>query len=195
MMNNLPLKTAETTADLHPLISKRWSPRSFSDREISEDLLLEFLEAARWAASSNNEQPWHFVYAFRGTEGFDQLVSSLMPGNQVWARHAAVLVASIHRHTFSRNGKPNQWAGHDLGMANAQMVLQATHRDVSAHMMAGFDRNAVADLLGLTEDQEVLVVTAFGYLSEASKLDEPLRTRETAPRKRKLLVEIATPLR
>ncbi|MEL7340024.1 MAG: nitroreductase family protein [Bacteroidota bacterium] len=190
-MNTIFSKTADTTADLHPLISKRWSPRSFSEQEISEDLLMELLEAARWAASSNNEQPWEFVYTFRGTDGFDSLLDTLMPGNKKWADNAAVLVLSIARKTFARNGRQNLWSRHDLGMANAQMVLQAAHRNIYAHMMAGFDRQAASTLLNLSEDQEALVMTAFGYVDDPSKLDEALREREIAPRNRKPLADIA----
>lgn len=190
-MNTILFRTADTTADLHPLISKRWSPRSFSEQEISEELLMELLEAARWAASSNNEQPWEFVYAFRGTDGFDSLLDTLMPGNKKWADNAAVLVLSIARKTFARNGRQNLWSRHDLGMANAQMVLQAAHRNIYAHMMAGFDREAASTLLNLSDDQEALVMTAFGYVDDPSKLDEALREREIAPRNRKPLADIA----
>lgn len=190
-MNTILSKSANTTADLHPLISNRWSPRSFSDQEITEEQLHELLEAARWAASSNNEQPWEFIYAFRGTDGFDNLLETLMPGNMKWAENAAVLVLSIARKTFARNGRQNLWSQHDLGMANAQMVLQAAHRNIYAHMMAGFDREAASTLLNLSEDQEALVMTAFGYADDPSKLDEALRERELAPRKRKPLEEIA----
>lgn len=152
---------------------------------------MELLEAARWAASSNNEQPWEFVYAFRGTDGFDSLLDTLMPGNKKWADNAAVLVLSIARKTFARNGRQNLWSRHDLGMANAQMVLQAAHRNIYAHMMAGFDREAASTLLNLSDDQEALVMTAFGYVDDPSKLDEALREREIAPRNRKPLADIA----
>lgn len=183
-------KAPETIHDLHPLIEKRWSPRAFSGEPISEDQMNELFEAARWAASSNNEQPWEYVYALKGTEGFDALWQTIMPGNQPWSQHASVLIASIARNTFARNGKPNLWATHDLGMANAQLMLQAAHRDIYGHMMGGFEKDKLSDLLQLTEDQTPVAMIALGYKAEAETLEEPFRSRELAPRVRKPLEEI-----
>lgn len=185
---------ADTTHDLHPLIGKRWSPRAFSGEPISEEQVHELLEAARWAASSNNEQPWEYVYALKGTEAFEALWETLMPGNQPWSSNASVLIASIARNTFSHNGKPNPWATHDLGMANAQLMLQAVHRDIYGHMMAGFDKGKLSDLLQLSEDQTPVALIALGFKAEADTLEEPFRSRELAPRVRKPLSEIVKKL-
>lgn len=187
-------KAPETTHDLHPLIGKRWSPRAFSGESISDEQVQELLEAARWAASSNNEQPWEYVYALKGTEAFAALWETLLPGNQPWSSNASVLIAAVARNTFSRNGKPNPWATHDLGMANAQLILQAAHRDIYGHMMAGFDTGKLSKLLQLTEDQTPVALIALGYKAEAETLEEPFRSRELSPRVRKPLEEFARKL-
>jgi nitroreductase len=181
---NQNAKVTDTEFDIHSIIEKRWSPRAFADRSISEEQMQELLEAARWSASSMNEQPWRYVYAHKGTPGFEQLWECLMPGNQPWAKNAAVLVVSMYKKTFSRNGRINSSAMHDLGMANAQMILQAAHRDIYAHMMGGFDKGKTSELLGLSEDTVPLCIIAFGYLGNPDQLEEPYKTRELNERKR-----------
>lgn len=188
------IKAAETEHHIHPLICKRWSPRSFSDRAIEEAQMNELLEAARWSASANNEQPWQYVYAHRGTPGFDQLWNCLLPGNQPWAQNAAVLVVAIQRNTFASSGKTNPWAMHDLGMANAQLMLQATSQDIYGHMMAGFDAAKTKAALQLTDDQKPVCIIALGYLGEAEALEEPYLSRELSPRNRRSVTEFATKL-
>ncbi|MEM6264191.1 MAG: nitroreductase family protein [Bacteroidota bacterium] len=190
-MQILTAKTPDTEADLHPLIEKRWSPRSFSDQMIDEAQMTELLEAARWAASCNNEQPWKYVYAFRGTEGFENIWGTLREGNQGWAKNASVLVVSLARQTFGANGNPNPWAAHDLGMANSQLTLQAMDKGIFAHFMAGFYPEKVNELLNLGEDVKPVAVIALGYRGEPEALEEPLRSRELATRSRKELSEIA----
>ncbi len=186
-MNSLDIKSPDTVYHLHPLISRRWSPRAFSDQDIPESQILELLEAARWSASSSNEQPWEYAYALRGTEGFDQIWGTLKPGNQPWSGNAAVLIVAMARQTFRHNGAPNPWARHDLGLANAQLVLQAAHRDIYAHMMAGFFPEKLIRLLDLNEDVSPVCVIALGYLDDPESLDEPFRSRELAPRVRQPL--------
>lgn len=179
------IKEAITKADLHPLILNRWSPRSFSNKAITNDQINELFEAARWSASANNEQPWEFVYALKGNEGFAKLWDCLLAGNQPWTKNAAALVVAIKRNTFEKNGNSNPWAEHDLGMANAQLMLQATHRDIHGHMMAGFDKEKVRAMLELSKDQTPVCFIALGYLGEAEALEEPYLSREQSPRNRK----------
>lgn len=193
-MQTLTVKQPDTTASLHPLIEKRWSPRAFTDEQIPREQLQELLEAARWAASSMNEQPWRYVYAYRGTEGFDQLWSALMAGNQPWAAKASVLLVSLAQTHFLSNGRPNAWAEHDLGMANAQLMLQAASRDLYGHMMGGFHADQVRELLQLEETIKPVCVIALGYRAEAESLEEPFRSRELAPRSRKPVAEFAREL-
>jgi nitroreductase len=183
-------KTADTTYDLHPVIKDRWSPRAFSDKPIARELLLELLEAARWAPSSYNEQPWRYAYAFRGTDGFDRLADTLMPGNKSWAQHAAVLVVAMAKTTLSRNGKPNGVALHDLGLANAQLLAQATSRGIYGHLMGGFSKPEAQALLHLDEETRPVCVIALGYMGDTSTLDETLQAKEAARRSRRPLQEI-----
>lgn len=184
-------KATQTKLEIHPLIEKRWSPRAFADKPISEEQVQELLEAARWSASSMNEQPWRYVYAFKNTPGFEKLWECLMPGNQPWAKNAAVLMAAMYKKTFSRNGRINTSAQHDLGMANAQMILQAAHRDIYAHMMGGFDKEQTKHLLELDQDIEPVCIIALGYLGDPEQLQEPYQTRELASRARLPINSIA----
>lgn len=178
------IKAAKTEHQIEPLLLKRWSPRSFSEQAISVEQLHELFEAASWAASANNEQPWKYVYALKGTPAFEQLWETLKSGNQPWAKDAAALVVSLQRNTFQKNGNPNGKAMHDVGMANAQLVLQAAARDIYAHMMGGYEREPLKALLAEEETVEPVVVIALGYLGEAEALEEPYKSRELAPRTR-----------
>lgn len=183
MMNTT--KSPDITNTIHPLIQKRWSPRAFSEKAISDDTLGQLFEAARWAASAFNEQPWQYVYAKRGTAGFDQLLDCLVFGNQVWAKSAAVLMAAMVKRNLSQTGQPNHWATHDLGLANAQLLLQAADLDIYGHMMAGFDKDKLVTKLELDNSIQPVCMMALGYLGEAGQLEEPYLSRELAPRKRK----------
>ncbi len=191
------MKTIKTANTFHPvidLIKNRWSPRSFFQEEIEQNDLDTILEAASWAPSANNEQPWHYIYAHRGTAGYETLKSCLVPTNAAWAKDAGVLIATIARKTFAATEKENKTAMHDVGMANTNLVLQALSMNIYAHLMGGFDREKLTADLGLTTDQEPVCLIALGFLDVAEKLDEPLRTRETAVRQRKALEEITTHL-
>lgn len=185
MMESIKIKKPVVQTDIHPLIQKRWSPLSFAEKSIDEAQMEELFEAASWAASAYNEQPWHYTYAHRGTDGFDQLWSCLSEGNQPWTKSASVLFAAIHKNTFSNNGKTNDLASHDLGMANAQLLLQAVHRDIYGHLMAGFDKNKLRQVLNLDEDFTPVCMGALGYLGDGNALIGTYKTREQSPRSRK----------
>ena len=171
--------------DLHPLISKRWSPRAYDETTLTKKDLLPLFEAARWAASSMNEQPWRYIYALRGTEAFEKLWNGLLPGNQAWADKAAALIVSVMRTTNSRTGAVNGIALHDVGMANAQLVLQATAQDLSARMMGGIDRLKIKEVIEIDDNEDIVCLIALGKVGSPELLDEPYRSRETAPRERK----------
>lgn len=183
-MNVNNIKSPQVKYDIHPLIQKRWSPRAFSDKAITEEQLYELFEAARWAPSANNEQPWFYVYAFKDTPGFEQLWDCLLPGNQPWTKSAAVLMIAMKRNTFSGNGASNPWSEHDLGMANAQLFLQAAHHNIYGHLLAGFDKEKVKTVLSIDENIEPVCMAALGYLGDIDTLDEPYKSRELAPRNR-----------
>ncbi len=148
-------------------------------------------EAATWTASSSNSQPWVFGYAHRADEAnFQRLLECLVPANQVWARHAAVLVVALARTTFP-TGKPNAWARHDVGAATTTLLLQATAQGLSGHVMAGFEADHTRQAFALPPDVEPVTFTALGYQGSPEELEEPNRTREAAPRTRKPVSEIA----
>lgn len=190
-MNSNTVKIAETKYPVLDLIKNRWSARSFSDEPIDEKDLHTLVEAASWMFSANNEQPWRFIVATRGTIAFSQVMQSLAPGNLLWAKNAAAFIVSIASTVFEKEGHPaNNWAEHDLGAANAALILQATSMNLYAHPMAGFNAAAIKESFGLTEYLKPVIVIALGYLDGAEKLEEPFKSREQAPRKRKPLAEL-----
>ncbi len=173
---------------VHELIQRRWSPRVFSDRPVEAATLLTVLEAARWAPSSFNEQPWSLIVATRETpEHFERLLACLTPGNQSWARHAPVLMLSVAKLAFERNGKPNRHALHDVGLASAQLALQATALGLAVHFMAGFDGALARETFGIPDGFEPGAAAALGYSEEIDRLSDEARERELAPRRRKPL--------
>jgi nitroreductase len=176
---------------VHPLIRERWSPRSFSSREVSNEDLKTVLDAARWAASSFNEQPWRFLVARKAdSEGYQKILSVLLPFNQAWAKSAPVLMITAAKRGFTRNGQPNHYALHDAGAALAYLFLQATAVGLHAHGMGGFDHEKARQELAIPADYEVGAAAALGYLGSPDDLPEPLREQELAKRERKPLSEI-----
>lgn len=174
-----------------PVFHERWSPRSFSDREVSRELLAHIFEAARWAPSSSNEQPWRFLVGRRSSDTYDKIFASLVEANQKWARTAPVLMLGVARTTFTRNNTPNRFALHDLGAADSYLALEAAALGLAAHQMAGFDENKARELLGIPAEYLIGSVIALGYQDEPEKLgDAILMEREVAPRQRKPLREI-----
>ena len=138
---------AETDRPVHELIAARWSPYAFADRPVAKEDLRSLFEAARWAPSSYNEQPWSYLVATKDDpEAFARVLSCLVEGNQVWARAAPVLAVGCTRLTFVRNGKPNAAALHDLGLASANLCLEATARGLAVHQMIGILPERVREL-------------------------------------------------
>jgi nitroreductase len=186
-----PIRLADTVPGVHPLIRSRWSPRSFSSREVSPEDLRTLLEAARWAASSYNEQPWRLLVATKSDPAaYQKMLSVLVEFNQRWARTAPVLIVTTGKKTFSHNGEPNHHALHDTGAALANLMLQAVALGMYAHGMAGYDHERARRELKIPEDYELGAVVALGYPAPPDQLPEPYRQRETAPRQRKPLDEI-----
>lgn len=190
LVTDLTSRKADTTAPLiHPLV-ERWSPRAYDPTaEVSTDVLRTILEAARWAPSANNTQPWRFIVARRGSDAFTTVHDALMGFNQAWADSAAVLIVNIAE-TADADGKPRPWARYDLGQAVAHLTVQAQHEGLHTHQMGGFDGARIARAFGLAEHLEVVSVTAIGVLGDVDALPEPLREREIAPRLRKPLDEL-----
>jgi len=183
--------TKHATPD-HPIadvLKERWSPRAFDDREPDDDTLRSVFEAARWAASSFNGQPWRFIVARRGTALFDRIVETLIGFNQAWAPSAPVLAVATARTTFEHNGKPNAHAWHDIGLAMGNLSAQATQMGLHLHMMAGFKAEPLREALGVPDGFDIVHVTALGYLGSADSLPENMAESERAPRTRKPLDE------
>jgi len=181
-------KPADAQYQIHDLIKRRWSPRAFSDRPVEPGTLRSLLEAARWAPSSNNEQPWNFIVATKDNQAeFSRLLSCLVEGNSLWAQHAPVLMVSVARMSFEDDGKPNRHAFHDVGQAVANLIVQATALGLMAHQMAGFHPDKVRELYGVPKEFEPVAAMALGYPGDPQSLPERLRTRELAPRERKPL--------
>jgi nitroreductase len=182
--------TTRVTTD-HPvqeLIATRWSPYAFADRSVAREDLLSLFEAARWAPSSYNEQPWSYIVATReDANAFAQLLSCLVEGNQVWARAAPVLALGCTSLNFSRNGQPNAAAQHDLGLASENLVLEATARGLVVHQMIGILPDRARELYQVPEGVRPLTGLAIGYPGDPASLPENIRARDAARRPRKPL--------
>ena len=186
----MSVKLAVTDHPVHELISSRFSPYAFSDRAIGREDLLSIFEAARWAASSYNEQPWSYIVATKSDAAeYERLLSCLVEANQNWAKAAPVLALGIARTLFTRNDKPNAAAYHDLGASSAHLTLEATARGLSVHQMIGIDPDRARELYGIPDHSEALTAIAIGYPAKASQAPEPYRQRDEAPRDRKPLQE------
>lgn len=183
-------KPADTRFPIHDLLKRRWSPRAFSDRPVEPDPLRSLLEAARWAPSSNNEQPWSFIVATKEDQAeHGRLLGCLMEGNVPWAQRAPVLMVSMARMSFEENGTPNRHAFHDVGQAVASLSVQATALGLFVHQMAGFHPDKVRELYGIPKEFEPVAAVAIGYPGDPESLPERLKKRELAPRERKPLSE------
>jgi nitroreductase len=183
-------KPAITDHPVHDLIVKRWSPRAFSEKPVAPEVLRSLFEAARWAASSFNDQPWSYIVATHDDkENFAKMVGVLMDMNAAWAKNAPVLAISVARKAFKHNGARNPVALHDVGAANAQLTMEATSRGLLVHQMAGFHHDKAREAFGIPEGWEPVSAIAIGYPGDPETLPEQLRKPELAPRTRKPLTE------
>jgi nitroreductase len=175
---------------IHDLLRRRWSPRAFSDRPVEREKLLSVLEAARWAPSSNNEQPWHFIVARKEEpEEFARLLGCLVERNQSWAKAAPVLMLSVASMVFARKGHPNRHALHDTGQAVACLTVEATSLGLFVHQMAGFSIEKARETYALPPTTEPVAGIALGYLGDPDTLPEDLRQRELVASSRKPIGE------
>ena len=181
-------KLADTTYPIEPLLRQRWSPRAFAERPVEPAKLLRLWEAARWAASCANQQPWYFLVATKeDAVEYARLLSCLRETNQQWAAHAPVLMVSVAKLAFDMNGQPNRYAFHDVGLAVANLIVQATALGLYVHQMAGFYPDKVRELYGVPDDFEPVAGIVLGYSGDPATLPEELYQREVAPRVRKPL--------
>ena len=179
-------KPAAAAHPIHDLLRRRWSPRAFSERMIEPEKLQSLFEAARWAPSSNNEQPWHFIVGTKDDpSAHDLLFHCLKEGNKKWAFRAPMLMLSVARMNFEEEGTPNRHAWHDTGMAAFSLTLQATALGLIVHQMAGFDVEKARTDLGIPSGFEPVAMIAVGYPGDPAELSDYLREREMKPRERK----------
>jgi nitroreductase len=185
------LKHAPAVEGVLPIFHTRWSPRSFSDRQVSPADLARVFEAARWAASSFNEQPWRFLVGTCSSPAYSKILDSLMPFNKLWAATAPVLILGAAKTSFSHNDAPNRVALYDLGAAASYLTLQAAALGLATHQMAGFDPEAARKAFEIPEDFAIGAVIALGYQGEPAALsNDQMLTQEVAPRVRKPLQDI-----
>lgn len=191
LSKTLPQPVNPTDHEVLEVVARRWSPRAFSPRPVEREKLLSLFEAARWAASSRNEQPWRFIVATKNEpEAHARMLSCLKESNQLWAQRAPVLALSVARVTFARTGGHNKYAFHDVGQAVAQLALQATALRLCVHQMGGIYPERAAEVYAVPDGYEVVAGIALGYLGDPAQLPEDVRTREGRPRQRKSLSEL-----
>jgi nitroreductase len=183
-------KKAQTQTEIHPLLAERWSPRSFDETAvISTEDIVGLLEAARWAPSASNNQPWRFAVAKRGDELFTNIHSTLMGFNKAWTPRAAALIV-LAVDTVDAEGKPRKWALYDAGLAASLLTVEAHARGYHVHTMAGFDAEQAKTFLGAADTVQPIMVLAVGKLAPADQLEDALHQRELADRSRLSLDEI-----
>lgn len=183
-------KPAPVEHPIHDLLRDRWSPRAFSEKPVPAEILRSLFEAARWAPSSNNEQPWAFLVATKDNPEFHaRLLSTLVEFNQTWAKHAPVLAIAVSELEFARSGHPNRNAFYDTGAAVADLTLEAAASGLFVHQMAGFDPQKAIELFHIPKGWEPIAAFVIGYPGDPQSLPDTLRERELAPRSRKPLAE------
>jgi len=182
------IKKAATDYPIQKALAERWSPYGFEDRSVPEADLRSLFEAARWAASSYNEQPWNYLVATReNSQEFGRLLSCLVEANQAWAKAAPVLVLGVVSLQFAKNKKDNRAAVHDLGLAAGNLVVEATARGLSVHQMIGILPDKAREIYQIPEYFEAWTAMAIGYKADPAKLPDALKERDLAPRQRKPL--------
>lgn len=185
-------KRAETEVAVTELIAQRWSGRAFDPRRgVAREVLIALLEAARWAPSCFGDQPWRYLIWERDAAAADwgRAFDCLSEGNQVWAKHAPVLMLACADSLFARNGKPNRWGQYDTGAASMSLCLQATAMGLMVHQMGGFDKHGIREAFEIPERFECMAMIAVGYQLRPEEIPEDMREREYAARARRPLGE------
>lgn len=181
-------RKAETSVPIHEVLSHRWSPRAFEDRAVEPEKLRSLFEAARWAASSFNAQPWYFIVGTKDDpKGHQRVLESFVEFNRGWAKSAPVVGLSAAALNFEHNSEVNRHAFHDVGQAAANLALQAASLGLQIHQMAGILPDKARELFSIPKGYEAVAGFALGYPGDAAGLPDQLRERELAPRVRKPL--------
>lgn len=185
---HMDIKRALPDHPIVPQLAERWSPYGFADRPVSDDLLCSLFEAARWAPSSYNEQPWHYIVAKKvNTEEFKAALACLDEANQEWAKAAPVLAFGVVALRFKKNHKENRAAVHDLGLASANLVMEATAHGVYIHQMIGIDPGKIRETYQIPKDYEAWTGLALGYKADPATLPAEQKKSDETPRQRKPL--------
>jgi len=180
-------RPAVVSAPIHDVVSHRWSPRAFDGRPVEPEKLRSLFEAARWAASSYNAQPWFFIVATKDDPAaYQRVLGCFVEFNQGWAKNAPVVALSVARLNFE-DGRPNRHAFHDVGQAAANLAIQATALGLQVHQMAGILPDRARELFEIPDGYEAVAGIAIGYEGHPSSLPDQLKERELAPRARKPL--------
>lgn len=182
---------ANTDYPISEIIAKRWSARAFSTKPVENSKLLSILEAARWAPSSRNEQPWRYIVFTNENPDMLKNAQTVLKEINDYARRAPILICAIAKKTYSENGNPNRLHFHDLGAANENMFLEAFNQGLIMHEMGGFDVQKAREVFNVPEDFEVGIMIAIGYQDTYHVLPDRLREKAFTPRVRKPLSEIA----
>lgn len=180
-------KQAKTSVPIHEIISERWSPRAFdASKQVADKDLLALLEAAHWAPSCFNEQPWRYIVCVKSEDGsgWQAALNSLTEKNQLWAKNAPILMLAVAMNNFSRNGNVNRWAEYDAGAASMNLSLQAAAMGLVVHQMGGFSDDSVRQTFDLPQDCTPMAMLAVGYQAEIDVLDEAFKDMELAERSR-----------
>lgn len=189
-MTTLMKEMATRRTGLLPYITRRFSPRVFANRRVSDEDMNALFEAARWAPSSYNEQPWSYIVAHRDdAESFGKLAEALNEKNRAWAANAPVLMLSVAKTNVERTGKANKHAFHDVGLAMGNMLNQATSMNIYMRQMGGYDAEKARELLNIPEGYEPVAMIALGYLDEDTMQSEEVQAQLARPRARKRVEE------
>ena len=185
-------KIATTSYPIHSLIRRRWSPRSFDDRAVENEKLIQVLEAARWSPSWRNDQPWRFIVATKeGPEEYRRLFDCLKPGNQRWAGLAPVLMIVVAKKGYDHGPETNPVTLYDTGQAVAQLTIEALSLGLYVHQMGGVHPERIRKTYSIPATYQPIVSLAIGYLGQPTELPSDLQRKEEAPRTRLPLSEIA----
>jgi len=188
----MPDKPATTHVSIHEIIKNRWSPRAFDpERDVADRDLLALLEAARWAPSCFNDQPWRYIVCVKSRDepAWRAALDCLTEKNQSWARNAPVLMLAVALNNFGHNDSPNRWAMYDTGAASLNLCLQAVALGLAVHQMGGFSVEKATAVFALPEDCVPMAMLAVGYQADSSGLAEDFRATELSGRSRAALGE------